>query len=146
MKPKKERKLQLPVNGLSSQADAAKLEVALQTLPGVLNVIPDLGANQVSITYNPNAVDLVEFHCSITEIGFSIPLSVVTLQVQGMSCLSCVGHVKGALEGLPGVLEASVDLSQRRAQVTFVPAIVSPANMIQAVDTAGYQAISAQSP
>jgi len=43
----------------------------------------------------------------------------MTLTVQGMSCASCVGRVERALNAIPGVDSASVNLANESARVAF---------------------------
>jgi Cu+-exporting ATPase len=66
--------------------------------------------------------------------------SVLELDVQGMTCASCVTHVGRALEGAPGVLEASVNLVTERATVRVDAALTTPQALIEAVEGAGYGA------
>lgn len=63
-----------------------------------------------------------------------------TLDVQGMSCGACVGHVTKALEGLDGVQSALVSLEEGRAVVTYDPAKVQTTQMVEAVAEEGYEA------
>ncbi|HNX72866.1 MAG TPA: heavy-metal-associated domain-containing protein [Spirochaetales bacterium] len=39
------------------------------------------------------------------------------MKIEGMSCNHCVMHVKSALEGVPGVKSAQVDLANKSAVV-----------------------------
>jgi len=39
----------------------------------------------------------------------------LNLPVEGMTCAACVGHVENALRGVPGVVEASVNLGTEKA-------------------------------
>ena len=43
----------------------------------------------------------------------------LNLPVEGMTCAACVGHVENALLGVPGVVEASVNLGTEKASVEF---------------------------
>ena len=43
----------------------------------------------------------------------------LTLNVEGMTCASCVFHVEKALKGLPGVVGASVNLATDQAKVEY---------------------------
>src|SRR2546425_12869068 len=43
----------------------------------------------------------------------------VTVAVRGMHCASCVAKVEGALRGVPGVRDATVNLATERATVLF---------------------------
>lgn len=64
----------------------------------------------------------------------------VTLQISGMTCVSCVAHVEQALRELPGVSKAVVNLAMGTAKVEYVPSLVSIAQMVQAVRDIGYEA------
>ena len=63
----------------------------------------------------------------------------VRLTVTGMSCASCVGRVERALQQVPGVREASVNLATEQANVT-VAAGTDPATLVAAIGKAGYHA------
>ena len=61
-----------------------------------------------------------------------------TLKVTGMSCGMCVQHVTKALQDVPGVKLAAVDLISERATVKHEDGASSQA-MIKAVTNAGYE-------
>ena len=63
---------------------------------------------------------------------------VVNLEIQGMTCASCVNRVERKLGKLPGV-SASVNLPLENARVT-APAGVSDEQLLQTVKAAGYEA------
>jgi Cu+-exporting ATPase len=62
----------------------------------------------------------------------------VELSIDGMSCAACASRVERALESVDGV-EASVNLATERATVA-VPGGVAPAELVRAVEAAGYGA------
>jgi Cu+-exporting ATPase len=64
----------------------------------------------------------------------------IVFPVEGMSCAACQVRVRGALRGLDGVREASVNLLAHRATVRFDPSRVTPADLIAAVDRVGFDA------
>ncbi|UCJ18534.1 heavy metal translocating P-type ATPase [Pseudomonas sp. MM211] len=59
------------------------------------------------------------------------------LPIAGMTCASCAGRVERALQGVPQVTEASVNLASERARVA-APAEQLPA-LVTAVQKAGYE-------
>ena len=61
------------------------------------------------------------------------------LNVEGMSCMHCVAHVKEALEKVEGVREADVKLEEKRAEVKMDKE-VSDDDLVKAVEGAGYSA------
>lgn len=64
-----------------------------------------------------------------------------TLNITGMSCEMCVGHVTQALKGLDGVQSAAVSLADNRAVVTYDPSVVGMPQMKEAVAEEGYEVI-----
>ncbi|MDF2446707.1 MAG: heavy metal translocating P-type ATPase [Moraxellaceae bacterium] len=66
-----------------------------------------------------------------------------TLDIEGMSCASCVAHVEKALQAVPGVSGVAVNLATNSARVDTGPD-VSMAALQAAVAQAGYQVAQAQ--
>ena len=64
-------------------------------------------------------------------------MSTIELNVQDMTCASCVKHVTEALQPLPGVESVEVDLASGRVRVT---GSAESAALLAALDEAGYGA------
>lgn len=62
----------------------------------------------------------------------------ITLQVGGMTCVRCSGAVEHALQGTDGVLSASVNYANGKAEIEYDPARVGRKQMEKAVKSAGY--------
>ena len=56
-------------------------------------------------------------------------LLALELPVEGMTCASCVARVERALDAVPGVVHASVNLATARAALHYDPATATPAPM-----------------
>jgi copper chaperone len=67
-------------------------------------------------------------------------METTTIKVGGMSCGGCVKNVTGALEGLDGVQKAEVSLEQAQAVVSFDGTKLQRADLMQAVEDAGFDA------
>ena len=63
----------------------------------------------------------------------------VELVLEGMTCAACAARIERGLEKLDGV-EASVNYATEQAAVTFDPERVALADLVQAVEAAGYRA------
>ena len=66
-------------------------------------------------------------------------LLTVDLQVEGMTCASCVARVERVLKAVPGVRQASVNLATERATVAMEPTVAAAA-LAAAIGKAGYTA------
>ncbi|MER1940852.1 heavy metal translocating P-type ATPase [Castellaniella sp. FW104-16D08] len=62
------------------------------------------------------------------------------LDIEGMTCASCVRRVETALSKVPGVAQASVNLATRSAHVTLTPEGAAPEALLAAVKKRGYGA------
>lgn len=62
------------------------------------------------------------------------------LRVEGMSCGHCVQAVTGALQQLPGVSQAQVDLEAGRARIEYDESQIGVEELIGAVEEQGYAA------
>lgn len=70
---------------------------------------------------------------------YTLAANRLRLDIQGMSCASCVARVEKALLKVPGVSAAAVNLATERAEVQL-DAATDHAAVIQAVVAAGYHA------
>lgn len=63
-----------------------------------------------------------------------------TLNIKGMMCDACVGHVTRAISSLTGVEKADVSLTNNSATVTYDSAKATIEQMTAAVADEGYEA------
>ncbi|HEY8217318.1 MAG TPA: heavy metal translocating P-type ATPase, partial [Acidimicrobiia bacterium] len=63
------------------------------------------------------------------------------LPIEGMSCASCATRIEKALDGRPGVEQASVNFASKRATVTYDPHAVHRGELVQTVADLGYSVL-----
>ena len=61
----------------------------------------------------------------------------LSVPVDGMTCATCALRVEKALTALPGV-EANVNLAAERADIRFDPKHITPLQLAEAIEAAGY--------
>ncbi|MCD1637650.1 heavy metal translocating P-type ATPase [Pseudomonas stutzeri] len=127
----------LPVSGMTCASCAGRVERALLKVPGVAAANVNLANEQVRIEGDDLGVaTLIE---AVEKAGYGVPVQNIELNIEGMTCASCVGRVERALLKVPGVRSAAVNLASERAHVEVI-GTPDPAVLIQAVEAAGYQA------
>jgi Cu+-exporting ATPase len=132
--------LTFPVAGMTCASCVAHVEGALKELPGVSSAVVNLATNKAAVAYDPSRLTFQDMRRAVEHVGYSVPETELTLDVRGMTCASCVAHVEGALNELPGVTAAVVNLGLATARVRYVPGLVSPSRMKRAVQQVGYEA------
>ena len=128
--------LVLPIEGMSCASCVRRVEMGLAKVPGVAQVAVNLATEKATVTL-AEPVPLEQLVQAVQKLGYEVPQSTVVLQVDDMSCASCVGRVERALKAAPGVASASVNLATERATVTGVAPVET---LLAAADRAGYPA------
>jgi len=75
----------------------------------------------------------------------SVAADRIALPIEGMTCASCVGRVEKALNAVPGVAEAHVNLATETASIALSEP-VSRARLAEAVARAGYEVRESSGP
>ena len=70
-------------------------------------------------------------------------MATVTLNIDGMTCGGCVKSVTKVLNDWDGVRSATVSLENKNAQVEFDEGKIQMAQLVEAVEDAGYDARAA---
>ena len=70
-------------------------------------------------------------------------MQTVTFNIDGMTCGGCVKSVTKVLNDLDGVRSATVSLENKNAQVEFDEGKIQMAQLVEAVEDAGYDARAA---
>ena len=70
-------------------------------------------------------------------------MATITLNIDGMTCGGCVKSVTKVLNDLDGVRSATVSLENKNAQVEFDEGKIQIAQLVEAVEDAGFDAHAA---
>lgn len=130
----------IPVEGMSCASCVSSIEKAVAKVPGVEKVLVNLATERADVTFKA-APDMPAVIDAIRKAGYDVPSGSADLAIEGMTCASCVSKVEKALNAVPGVTRASVNLATERAHVELAGQ-VPLSDLIKAVKTAGYEARS----
>ena len=134
----------LPLRGMNCASCAAKIEKGVKGITGVREASVNFATEKLSASYDSKKAGAADIVGAIEGLGYSTDTESVTLIISSMSCASCVTKIEGALKGLNGVVDASVNLATEKAKVGYVAGLVTVNDMIGVVRGAGYEAVSAE--
>ncbi|GAB4062446.1 heavy metal translocating P-type ATPase [Uliginosibacterium sediminicola] len=117
MKTTAAHSLKLPIAGMTCASCVARVERALQAVPGVLEASVNLATEQASLQLADSNAGTAAI-AAIERSGFEVPAQQVDVDILGMTCASCVARVEKALLKLPGVVSAEVNLATERARIS----------------------------
>ncbi len=132
--------LDMAVEGMSCASCVGRVERAITEVPGVETVAVNLATERAHITLARGTTDLRQIEEAIRKAGYKPIEESVELAIDGMNCASCVGHVEKALRGVPGVVDATVNLATEHARVKMLASGDIVPALIKAVSEAGYEA------
>src|ERR687897_503563 len=131
-------RITIPVIGMTCASCVRRVEQTLSKMEGVAEASVNFAAEKASVTYEPAATNPDDLIGAVRDAGYGADVREMTFSVTGMTCASCVGRVERALEKVPGVLEASVNLANERATVEYLAGEVEPRDLEMAIEGAGY--------
>ncbi|WP_080411039.1 heavy metal translocating P-type ATPase [Burkholderia ubonensis] len=158
----------LTVDGMHCGGCTGRVQRALAGVPGVVDAAVDLADRSATVSAH-DTVDPARLVEAVSDAGYRATLresadtsgrhadaaataspaapatAPIELEIEGMTCASCVARVEKALAGVPGVTRASVNLATERATVDAA-AGVTTAQLVDAVRQAGYQAMPVAEP
>jgi P-type Cu+ transporter len=138
------KRVEVPITGISCASCVAKIEKGLSRMSGIVDAKVNFATEKATIAFDPSRVHMGDFVSAIHDLGYEAGMEKVTLPVQGMSCASCVKKVENALNGLEGVVRASVNFATERATVQYIPGAVSLEDFRRAVKEAGYEVLEVE--
>jgi Cu+-exporting ATPase len=131
--------MNLPLSGMTCASCAAHIDKGLRELPGIARVNVNLATESANLVFSDGFVETDLLVEAVRSAGYDVPTEHIVLPIAGMTCASCAAHVEGALWDVPGVLSANVNLATERANVVYVPGVVTIADLKQAVAETGYR-------
>jgi len=136
--------IQLPIGGMTCASCVARVEKALKAVPGVESASVNLATEQATVQAG-SQVSAETLAAAVRKAGYDVASAETTLQIEGMTCASCVARVEKALLKVPGVTGAVVNLATERATVQAL-ATVPAAALKAAIEKAGYAASGVATP
>ena len=134
------RNIALQVEGMTCASCVGRVERALGKLDGVEEARVNLAGESAQVVYDPQEISPGRLIETVRKAGYEVPTEEVVLEIEQMTCASCVRRVEKALKSVPGVLEASVNLAAETANVRYAAGATSPDEIAAAATAAGYPA------
>ena len=125
------------VDGMTCASCSTRVEKALARTPGVASASVNLATERATVEADAS-VDAAALQAAVDKAGYVLKPQALRLNIEGMTCASCVARVEKALNRVPGVLSVSVNLATETADI--VSAADNLGALQAAVERAGYRA------
>ncbi len=137
---------------MTCAACVRRVERGLESLEGVTSAAVNLATEKARVEYDSDLVNSSAMKAKIEELGYQVveklsppagEMQRTTISVGGMNCAACVRRVESALEKVPGVKTASVNLATSKATLVHGESRPSFSELRKALKDAGYQFLGA---
>lgn len=131
-------RVDISIRGMSCASCVGRVERALKKQSGVTDAQVNLATEKATVTFEEHANPSQAVH-AVEEAGYQPVVETAEIRIIGMTCGSCVSRVERTIEKLPGIVQASVNLTTQKAFVRFLPAAVTLPRIHHAIRDAGYE-------
>ena len=160
----------LSVEGMTCNSCVKLIESTIAGETGVASIKVSLQFKKAMVEYNPGVVQPAELAGNIYDMGFdaevltmhgpsgaqseppkqpplspeiivkTTPLSSVVVEIEGMTCSSCVQNIQSNISQERGVANIQVSLQAKNAQISFDGSVTTPQKLADAIEDLGFEA------
>ncbi|KAK0683273.1 ATP7B ATPase, partial [Pygoscelis papua] len=144
------------VVGMTCQSCVQSIEGRISKVKGIVSIKVSLERNNAVINYLQSEISPEQICQEIQDMGFDANIAeerlttatvnlsclreaVVKLQVEGMTCQSCVTNIEGKIRKLHGVAKIKVSLGNQEAIIAYYPYIIQPDDLKSHISNLGYE-------
>src|SRR5918996_2929594 len=131
------KQLTLPITGMTCANCVATVERNLKKLEGVQNEVVNLSSERATVDFEPAKLQLTDMIARVQRAGYGVATGEADLMIKRLSDDNDARRLEKAIINLEGVLEAQVNYAAEKARVTYVPTIITQAELRRAVSSAG---------
>uniref|UniRef100_A0A8C5G7U4 Copper-transporting ATPase 2 n=1 Tax=Gouania willdenowi TaxID=441366 RepID=A0A8C5G7U4_GOUWI len=140
----KEQKCFLRISGMTCTSCVANIEKHLLKHSGIFSVLVSLMSGKAEVRFDPNLLNTSAVARLVEELGFGAELTEdlthgkLELTVR-MTCASCVHTIESKLTSTKGILQASVALATKKAQIQFNPDVLGARDIVHIIQSLGFE-------
>lgn len=136
-----EMQITLPITGMTCANCVATVERNIKKIDGVSQAVVNLSSERATVEFDPDLASLDDVIGRVERAGYGIATGRADLIIQRMSDDNDARRLEKALKKLDGVLAAQVVYGAEKAQVEYIPTMISQAELRKAVNEAGFVAV-----
>ncbi len=136
-----EKQITLPITGMYCANCVTTIERNLKKVSGVRSAVVNLASERATVQFDPAMTGLDDMIARVHRAGYGIATGEAHFTLRRLSDDNDARRLEKALLKVQGVLEAQVSVASERACVSYVPTLVSQAEIRTAITKAGFEAL-----
>jgi len=135
------KQLTLPVTGMTCANCVATIERNLKKVDGVQVALVNLSSERATVEFDPALTGIDELVGRVQRAGYNVATGEADLLIHRMSDDNDARRLEKTLSQIEGVMEAKVSFTSEHARITYIPTVVSQADLRKAVAAAGFETV-----
>ncbi len=136
-----QKHLTLPILGMTCANCVATVERNLKKVEGVETANVNLSSERAAVSYDPKKANLNDLIGRVQRAGYEVAMGEATLGIKNLTDSSDSQRLEKVINGIEGVIEASVNLAAEKALVKYVPTVVSQNDLRRQIRSAGFETL-----
>lgn len=141
--------IRLPIIGMTCQSCVKNIESNIKTKNGIIKIKVVLAENAGYVDYDPSLTDPITIASLIDDMGFEClyqpadelnQIIDTRINIDGMTCQSCVRNITENISTKPGIVNISVSLEDKSATVQYDNSLTSPIKIAEMIEDMGFDA------
>lgn len=145
--------ISVSIEGMTCNSCVQTIEKNIEKLDGVNSITVSLEKKKAEISYDPSKTGAEQLRLAIDDMGFEASLissgsdthlgtntKTAIINVEGMTCMSCVNTIKGGISTAPGVKSIEVSLSEKKAFIQYDPTLTNEESLAAQIEDMGFVA------
>jgi Cu+-exporting ATPase len=135
-------RVDLPVTGMTCAACARRIETSLAKAPGVRRASVNFATSRATVEYDPAATGVRGLIETVKDVGYGTAGTARADFIVDDSARpsGSAGGLEARLERVPGVVDASFNLSTMQVRVEYLPGSTDVSAIRRAIEEVGYRA------
>ncbi|MDD5369849.1 MAG: heavy metal translocating P-type ATPase [Anaerolineaceae bacterium] len=136
------RLITLPITGMTCANCSAAVERNLKKAKGVQSAAVNLSSERATVEFDPQASTLEDLIGRVQRAGYGVAEGEADMAIKRMSDDNDARRLEKALSGIEGVHDVHVSYTTERAQLRYIPTLVSQTDLRRAVTSAGFEVLA----
>lgn len=128
----------IEVQEMSCASCTNRVEKALKSLEGIEEAKVNLATHKANIFWS-GRLDSNAMIEKLKAVGHPIRVETLTLNIEGMSCASCISKIEKRLLSVPGVYKAEANLATHKAKVHYFAGSLNTNDLLRGIEEIGFK-------
>lgn len=135
------KQLTLPITGMTCANCVATVERNLKKLDGVNSAVVNLSSERATVDFDSAKLGLNDFIARVNRAGYGIATGEAELIIKNLSDDNDARTLENIIKKQEGVLEVYVSFTTEKAQIKYIPTIITQVELRRAITNAGFETI-----